>query len=89
MKPYIVIIDPQSGIVEALIDLSEIAKNESKDVNAVLNGIAYDARGNKIWITGKHWHHIIRNQLFSKWALGGSPFSSTSCSFKEISIFSV
>jgi len=59
-KDYIVKIDPATGNVVGKIDLSSLAeharnKNRGSDV---LNGIAYDATADKIYITGKLWADI-------------------------------
>ena len=52
----IVIINAQSGKVESLLDLTNLnpalMREEGEDV---LNGIAYDAKDKRIFITGKNW----------------------------------
>src|SRR5439155_24067490 len=49
-------IDPQSGNVLAWIDLTGLLPAaERTGGNAVLNGIAYDAAGDRIFVTGKLW----------------------------------
>jgi glutamine cyclotransferase len=50
-------IDPATGKVNSYIDLSSVYPvSERLKVNAdVLNGIAYDAGNNRIFITGKRW----------------------------------
>lgn len=55
----IAIINPQTGQVKAWIDLSGIEESESEDVSNVLNGIAYDAEENRLFVTGKRWAHIF------------------------------
>ena len=52
----IVVIDPENGVVERVLDMSTIADMSGRArVDDVLNGIAYDAASNRLWITGKNW----------------------------------
>jgi len=56
----IVRISPRSGKVLGQIDLTGILdKREPHDPNAVLNGIAYDASGNRLFVTGKLWPKLF------------------------------
>lgn len=49
-------IDPASGNVVGILDLSDITKKlHLTDSESVLNGIAYDADKKAVWITGKQW----------------------------------
>jgi glutamine cyclotransferase len=50
----IAVIDPLSGKVLALIDATNLV-NEGKGNGEVLNGIAYQAKSNKLYMTGKFW----------------------------------
>lgn len=50
----IAVIDPLSGKVIALIDATNLV-NEGKGNGEVLNGIAYQAKTNKLYMTGKFW----------------------------------
>jgi glutamine cyclotransferase len=50
----IAVIDPLSGKVLALIDATNLV-NEGKGNGEVLNGIAYHAKSNKLYMTGKFW----------------------------------
>lgn len=50
----IAVIDPLSGKVIALIDATNLV-NEGKGNGEVLNGIAYHAKTNKLYMTGKFW----------------------------------
>lgn len=64
----IVIIDPNSGKVEAKIDLSNIVpKNFFKDdyeaQNNVLNGIAWDEKGKRLFVGGKKWPKLFHIEL--------------------------
>ncbi|MDL1914283.1 MAG: glutaminyl-peptide cyclotransferase [Bergeyella sp.] len=55
-KPYILKINPENGEVLAKIDFIQIAKENTKGVDDVLNGIAF--RGENMFITGKNWSKI-------------------------------
>lgn len=63
MEEKIAIINPQTGQVVGWIDLSGILKMERSDVNDVLNGIAYDAEGDRLFVTGKRWPYIFEIKL--------------------------
>lgn len=52
----IVIIDPESGKVEGRINLKGILKaTHRKPSTDVLNGIAWDEEGGRLFVTGKYW----------------------------------
>jgi glutamine cyclotransferase len=52
----IIVINPQSGEVVASLDLAGLLPREERHPNTdVLNGIAYDATHDAIWVTGKRW----------------------------------
>ena len=52
----IVIIDPVTGKVEGRINLKGILKTSEREPNTdVLNGIAWDRKHNRIFVTGKFW----------------------------------
>ncbi len=59
-REHIVRIDPETGKVSSIIDLRGLqAKQGVPDLaQDVLNGIAYDAQADKIYITGKHWPNL-------------------------------
>lgn len=59
---YIARIDPQTGDVKGWIDLTGIQPG-SGDPEDVLNGIAYDAATDRIFVTGKHWQRIFQITL--------------------------
>lgn len=63
----IVIVNPKNGKVEGVIDckglLPKILRTESTDV---LNGIAYDPRTDKIYLTGKNWPKLYEVKLMEK-----------------------
>jgi glutamine cyclotransferase len=53
-------ISPRTGKVVGWIDLSGIIdKQELRGEGAVLNGIAYDSRGDRIFVTGKLWPKLF------------------------------
>ena len=60
----IVRIDPVSGAVVGRIDLGGLLapqdRNGSEDV---LNGIAYDAKGDRLFVTGKQWSKLYQIKL--------------------------
>ena len=64
----IIIINPKSGRVEAMIDLSALVpknyfKTTEAEQNNVLNGIAWDAAGRRLLVTGKKWPKIFQIEL--------------------------
>jgi len=67
----ILIINPQTGTVEARVDLSGLLpngyfKNEYAIANNVLNGIAYDKVGKRLFVTGKKWPHVFEIKIVKK-----------------------
>jgi glutaminyl-peptide cyclotransferase len=57
-------IDPATGQVAGLVDLTDLATpflQRSQD--AVLNGIAYDAAGDRLFVTGKLWPTLYQITL--------------------------
>jgi glutamine cyclotransferase len=67
MSWIIVRIDPTTGCIEAVSDLRKLAQQMdpreraglASDGNNVLNGIAYDARTDTYFLTGKRWRSIF------------------------------
>ena len=55
-------IDYDTGAVTALIDLNGIY-DYSENPEAVLNGIAWDATGNRIFVTGKLWPELYEIEI--------------------------
>lgn len=66
-EDIIVIIDPDSGKVSGLINLENIIdpENYQHELN-VLNGIAYDEKNDKLFVTGKLWPKIFEIELLPK-----------------------
>jgi glutamine cyclotransferase len=60
MSDLIARIDPESGKLLAYIDLKGLIKDPDSDV---LNGIAYDEEGNRIFVTGKNWPKLFEIKL--------------------------
>lgn len=62
---HIARIDPKSGKVKGWIDLSNIyPRTNNRD--AVLNGIAYDPKTKRIFVTGKYWPSMFEIKLVKK-----------------------
>lgn len=60
-------ISPADGKVLGWIDLTGILpKSERPDPDAVLNGIAYDSAGDRLFVTGKMWPKIFEIKLVPK-----------------------
>jgi glutaminyl-peptide cyclotransferase len=53
-------ISPQTGRIVGWIDMSGlIDSNQVRDPDAVLNGIAYDSKGDRLFVTGKMWPKLF------------------------------
>ena len=53
-------IDPRSGGVIDWIDVAPLRKQAGvTDSEAVANGIAYDAKSDRVFITGKNWPKLF------------------------------
>ena len=60
----IAIIDPESGRIEAFIDLTGLrTRHPWADV---LNGIAYDNKTEKLYVTGKWWSELYEIEIVEK-----------------------
>ena len=62
---YIVKIDPKDGRVVGLIDCEQLVK-EGKGNGDVLNGIAYNSKNSKFYLTGKNWEKVFEVDLQKK-----------------------
>lgn len=67
----IVIINPETGIVEGVANLNGlrdiVAKNQKLEPqDDVLNGIAYDTANKRLFVTGKHWNKLFEIELIKK-----------------------
>jgi glutamine cyclotransferase len=57
-------IDPESGRVTAWIDLTGLLQREDRIGQVdVLNGIAYDADRDRLFVTGKLWPKLFEIQI--------------------------
>jgi glutamine cyclotransferase len=56
----VVRIDPATGFVRGVIDFSGLLSPQDRRPDTdVLNGIAYDAKGDRLFITGKRWPWVF------------------------------
>lgn len=63
---FIVRIDPATGKVVGLIDLRGLQTKAGRSgADEVLNGIAYDAKGDRLFVTGKRWPSLYEIKLTS------------------------
>ena len=64
---YIVIINPDNGIIEGVINLTGILPDSERDMTTdVLNGIAYDEATQRIFVTGKNWSKIYEIKIIAQ-----------------------
>lgn len=68
MSDFIVGIEPQTGFVRKVIDLRQLAGARSDDRDSVLNGIAWDAEGRRLFVTGKLWPRLYHVRLVERTA---------------------
>jgi glutamine cyclotransferase len=61
--PRIARINAHSGQVVAWVDLTTIAAKEQRGDEGVLNGIAYDKAGDRLFVTGKNWAKVLEIKL--------------------------
>ena len=61
-------IDPATGAVVGWIDLSGLLNNVDRMGSSpdVLNGIAYDAQADRLFVTGKYWPKLYEIRLVEK-----------------------
>ena len=67
----LLIMNPKNGAIEGIADLNglekEVSKTQKLDSNDdVLNGIAYDKKNNRLFVTGKHWGKLFEIKLVEK-----------------------
>ena len=61
---FILRIDPATGRVNSVVDLTGLsAMTELGSSEAVLNGIAWDADTERLFVTGKHWAHLFEIEV--------------------------
>jgi glutamine cyclotransferase len=66
LQQEIAIINPQTGQVKAWISLRGIQDTSGFSSEMVLNGIAYDAQNNRLFVTGKDWPSLFEIKLFAQ-----------------------
>lgn len=63
----IIIIDPESGQVEGIINLEGILAPEDRTYTTeVMNGIAFDPVNRRIFVTGKNWSKLFEIEIYEK-----------------------
>ncbi|AEG47987.1 glutamine cyclotransferase [Sphingobium chlorophenolicum L-1] len=61
---HIARIDPRTGAVIDWIDIAPLLKaSGAKDSEAVANGIAYDAKADRLFVTGKNWAKLFEIRI--------------------------
>jgi glutaminyl-peptide cyclotransferase len=66
MTDYIARIEPASGRVTSYVDLRGLLPERDTPPDSVLNGIAYDAAGDRLFVTGKLWPRLFEIRLVKK-----------------------
>lgn len=57
-------IEPATGVVKGWIDLAPLVRQVGlSDPEAVANGIAYDAKRDRLYVTGKNWPKLFEIKL--------------------------
>jgi glutamine cyclotransferase len=67
----IIVIDPKTGAVLQTIDMSSLWPLNQRpagydNAQNVLNGIAWDAKGKRLFVTGKKWPHLYQIKIVKK-----------------------
>lgn len=68
-------ISPHSGAVIAWIDLEGLLPEPFQETADVLNGIAYDAQKNRLFVTGKFWPYLYEIELVPPDSMDSPPDS--------------
>jgi glutamine cyclotransferase len=63
LEEKIAIINPQTGQVKGWINMTGLQNMENQDVNNVFNGIAYDSKADRLFVTGKRWSQLFEIKL--------------------------
>jgi len=58
-KDAIAVVNPESGAVEGILDMSGLRKFMNVTPEDVLNGIAYNPKTKTIFVTGKNWNKMF------------------------------
>jgi glutaminyl-peptide cyclotransferase len=62
-KDAIAVINPKTGAVENVLDLSKLRKLVTNTEAEVLNGIAYNKKTKTIFVTGKNWNKTFEIKI--------------------------
>ena len=66
-KDIVLIINPETGSVEGVVDLNGLKKKVKNHPKIdVLNGIAYNKSSKTIFMTGKNWNKLFELQIIEK-----------------------
>ena len=66
-KDIVLIINPETGSVEGVVDLNGLKKKVKNHPKIdVLNGIAYNKNSKTIFMTGKNWNKLFELQIIEK-----------------------
>ena len=60
---YVVRIDPVTGRVIGVIDFTGLLATQDRGAMDMLNGIAYDAEEDRLFVTGKRWPKLFEVRL--------------------------
>ena len=63
-QKLVAIINIHTGQVKGWVDLNGLHDPNEVDANNVLNGIAYDSVGDRLFVTGKRWTQLFEIRLF-------------------------
>ena len=63
MTDSVVRVSPETGRVTGYIDLQGLLTPAERASVDVLNGIAYDEKGNRLFVTGKLWPRLFEIQI--------------------------
>lgn len=67
LQNAILIVEPSTGAIEGIVNLKGLqAKAGQKGEGNVLNGIAYDAENDRLYVTGKNWNKVFEIKLIEK-----------------------
>lgn len=63
----ILIVEPSTGAIEGIVSLKGLqSKAGQEGEDNVLNGIAYDAENDRLFVTGKNWNKVFEIKLTEK-----------------------
>ena len=66
-KDIVLIINPETGSVEGVVDLNGLKKKVKNHPKIdVLNGIAYNKNSKTVFMTGKNWNKLFELQIIEK-----------------------